>query len=59
MSTSTVTERVLEPINSTKCCYQADQQAKLMHLQAEIDCLFQELQSLKMQRSTPADNDEK
>jgi hypothetical protein len=57
MSTSTVTERVLEPSNLAKCCYQADQQAKLMHLQAEIDCLFQELQSLKMQRSTPADEE--
>jgi hypothetical protein len=52
MSTSTVTERVLEVSNSTKCCYKADQQAKLMHLQAEIDCLFQELQNLKVQRSS-------
>lgn len=57
MSRSTVTERVLEPSNSTKCCYQADQQAKLMHLQAEIDCLIQELQSLKIQRSTSADEE--
>jgi hypothetical protein len=57
MSTSTVSERVLELSNSTKCCYQADQQTKLMHLQAEIDCLFQELQNLKVQRSTLADGE--
>ncbi len=57
MSTSAVTERILKPSNSTKCCYQADQQAKLMHLQAEIDCLFQELQNLKMQRSIPVDQE--
>jgi hypothetical protein len=57
MSTSTVTERVLESSNSLKCCYQADQQAKLMHLQAEIDCLFQKLQNLKVQRSTPTDEE--
>ncbi|RUR85855.1 hypothetical protein ACF3DV_24095 [Chlorogloeopsis fritschii PCC 9212] len=33
-----------------KCFYQADQQVKLLHLQAEIDCLLQQLQNLKLQR---------
>ena len=28
-------------------CYQADQQVKYLHLQAEIDVLIQQLQSLK------------
>ncbi|MGK7874151.1 MAG: hypothetical protein AB4426_12810 [Xenococcaceae cyanobacterium] len=30
--------------------YQADQQVKYLHLQAEIDVLLQELQTLKQQR---------
>jgi len=33
----------------TKSYYQDDQQAKLMHLQAEIDSLLQQLQNLKHQ----------
>ncbi|MBF2005765.1 MAG: hypothetical protein IGS49_09945 [Chlorogloeopsis fritschii C42_A2020_084] len=33
-----------------KCFYQVDQQVKLLHLQAEIDCLLQQLQNLKLQR---------
>ena len=31
-------------------CYQADQQVKYLHLQAEIDVLIQQLQSLKHQK---------
>ncbi len=31
-------------------CYQADQQVKFLHLQAEIDVLWQELQALKQQK---------
>ena len=31
-------------------CYQADQQVKYLHLQAEIDVLIQKLQSLKNQK---------
>jgi hypothetical protein len=34
----------------SKSCYHADQQAKLMNLQAEVDSLLQELQNLTMQR---------
>jgi hypothetical protein len=34
----------------TKSYYQDDQQAKLMHLQAEIDSLLEQLQNLKHQR---------
>lgn len=30
-----------------KCLYQADQQVKYLHLQAEIDSLLQQLQQLK------------
>ncbi|BAZ37188.1 hypothetical protein NIES4101_31090 [Calothrix sp. NIES-4101] len=55
MSTSAVTERISQEIparNASKSCYQADQEVKLLHLQAEIDCLLQELQNLKMQRQS-------
>ncbi len=31
-------------------CYQADQQVKYLHLQAEIDVLIQQLQNLKHQK---------
>lgn len=31
-------------------CYQADQQVKYLHLQAEIDLLWQQLQTLKQQK---------
>lgn len=41
----------------TKCFYQDDQQAKLMHLQAEVDSLLEQLQSLKMQRLGAIDKD--
>ncbi|MEH2055521.1 MAG: hypothetical protein V7K97_04965 [Nostoc sp.] len=34
----------------TKSYYQDDQQAKLMHLQAEVDSLLQQLENLKHQR---------
>ena len=34
----------------TKCLYQADQQAKFLHLQAEVDGLLQQLQTIKQQR---------
>ncbi|MCC5643713.1 hypothetical protein LC607_12305 [Nostoc sp. CHAB 5824] len=34
----------------TKSYYQDDQQAKLMHLQAEVDSLLQQLENLKQQR---------
>lgn len=31
-------------------CYQADQQVKYLHLQAEVDVLLQQLQTLKQQK---------
>ncbi|MBG1271833.1 hypothetical protein [Nostoc sp. WHI] len=34
----------------TKSYYQDDQQAKLIHLQAEVDSLLQQLENLKQQR---------
>ncbi|MEH1765003.1 hypothetical protein [Nostoc sp.] len=34
----------------TKSYYQDDQQAKLLHLQAEVDSLLQQLENLKHQR---------
>ena len=34
----------------TKAFYQDDQQAKFVHLQAEVDSLLQQLQSIKQQR---------
>lgn len=53
MSTSGVFDLESQSILATKldkCFYQADQQVKLLHLQAEVDCLLQQLQNLKMQR---------
>ncbi len=35
-------------------CYQADRQVKFLHLQAEIDLLLQELQTLKQQKEITA-----
>jgi hypothetical protein len=36
----------------SKTVYKVDQQEKFMHLQAEVDSLFQQLQSIKQQRQT-------
>ncbi|BAZ17835.1 hypothetical protein NIES4071_97150 [Calothrix sp. NIES-4071] len=55
MSTSTISERSSVSqmaSNLNKMVYQADQQVKFMHLQAEIECLLQELQNLNAQRLT-------
>ncbi|MCW5316020.1 hypothetical protein GTQ43_20010 [Nostoc sp. KVJ3] len=41
----------------TKSYYQDDQQAKFMHLQAEVDSLLQQLENLKNQRL--AENNQK
>ncbi len=54
MTTSSLSkpEAPVEQANQlTKTCYQADQQVKFMYLQAEIDCLLEELKNLKRQRS--------
>jgi hypothetical protein len=36
--------------------YQAEQQAKFLHLQAEVESLFQKLQTLKQQRTSSANS---
>jgi hypothetical protein len=54
MTTSSVTTRDLHStfVSSTnKAYYREDQQDKFMHLQAEVDYLLQQLQSLKQQKS--------
>ena len=38
--------------------YQADQQVKYLHLQAEIEVLWQQLQALKQQQLQRSDKDE-
>ncbi len=53
MSKSTVSERNTQSLLASqlnKSYYQDDQQAKLMHLQAEVDSLLQQLQELKQQK---------
>ncbi|MGE5660500.1 MAG: hypothetical protein ACM37W_28260 [Actinomycetota bacterium] len=40
------------PTGTMKCVYQADQQVKFLHLQAEVESLLLQLQALKEQRST-------
>jgi hypothetical protein len=60
MTTSSVTTRDLQGsfvTSASKAYYQEDQQDKLMHLQAEIDYLFQQLQSLKQQKSGTENSD--
>ncbi|WP_169927012.1 hypothetical protein [Brunnivagina elsteri] len=55
MTTSTITERIIQDIPAKslgKSCYKADQEVKLLDLQAEIDCLLQDLQNLKLQRQS-------
>jgi hypothetical protein len=37
-------------VQSMPKCYQADQQVKYLHLQAEIDVLWQQLQTLKQDK---------
>lgn len=37
-------------MQTMKSVYQADQQIKLLNLQAEVDCLLEQLQNLKQQR---------
>jgi hypothetical protein len=43
----------------TKSYYQDDQQAKFMHLQAEVDSLLQQLENLKHQRLANTDTNQK
>ncbi|MEH1795104.1 hypothetical protein CDG77_17715 [Nostoc sp. 'Peltigera membranacea cyanobiont' 213] len=43
----------------TKSYYQDDQQAKFMHLQAEVDSLLQQLENLKHQRLADTETSQK
>ncbi|MGK7900063.1 MAG: hypothetical protein AB4352_01380 [Hormoscilla sp.] len=36
----------------SKSLYQVPQQVKLLHLQAEVECLWQQLQAIEQQRQT-------
>ncbi|WP_228061738.1 hypothetical protein [[Phormidium] sp. LEGE 05292] len=46
--------RMMEKMKSV---YQADQQVKLLNLQAEVETLLQQLQNLKQQRLTEEDSE--
>ncbi|XWK90762.1 MAG: hypothetical protein U7127_12135 [Phormidium sp.] len=46
--------RLMEKMKSV---YQADQQLKLLNLQAEVETLLQQLQNLKQQRLTEEDSE--
>ncbi len=53
MSTSTLSNQSsnTSQVNQlTTSCYQADQQAKLMNLQAEVESLLEQLQKLQLRR---------
>jgi hypothetical protein len=50
-SSSTLSTSFARKVDSVKCPYQADQQVKFLHLQAEIDSLLLQVQTLKRQRS--------
>ena len=53
MSISSVSDRESQTMVATKLNqspYKVDQQVKFMHLQAEVDCLLQELKHLQMRR---------
>lgn len=52
-ATSTQPQR----LNESKSPYQVDQQVKFLHLQAEVECLLQQLQVLQ-QRRIAADGSE-
>ncbi|MBE9166526.1 hypothetical protein IQ238_02895 [Pleurocapsales cyanobacterium LEGE 06147] len=46
----TAANRQQSSFQSMPACYQADQQVKYLHLQAEIDVLLQQLQTLKQDK---------
>ncbi|MDH6085671.1 hypothetical protein [Umezakia ovalisporum] len=59
---SSVSQRPSETLwlnNVNKSYYQDDQQAKLQHLQAEVDSLLHQLQNLKKQRLAEHKQEEK
>ncbi|MBW4671567.1 MAG: hypothetical protein KME60_30105 [Cyanomargarita calcarea GSE-NOS-MK-12-04C] len=49
-SVSEVKSESLRASESSKTCYQTDQQVKLLTLQAEVESLLYQLQNLKQQR---------
>jgi len=51
-SSSVRSSSVARKVESAKCPYRADQQVKFLHLQAEVESLLLQLQTLKQQRST-------
>ncbi|MBE9183410.1 hypothetical protein IQ270_01380 [Microcoleus sp. LEGE 07076] len=53
-SPSTRSTSLARKLDSAKCPYQADQQVKFLHLQAEIDSLLLQVQTLTQQRSIAA-----
>jgi hypothetical protein len=63
MATTTISSSVSSQVSGSqtqairtyelnKTLYKDDQQEKFMHLQAEVDTLLQQLQSIKQQRQT-------
>lgn len=50
-SSATLPTSFARKLDSVKSPYQADQQVKFLHLQAEIDSLLLQVQTLKQQRS--------
>jgi|UPI00034D9ECF hypothetical protein len=55
MTTSSVSNTESQTYWATKlnkCLYQAEQQAKFINLQAEVDCLLRQLQDMKVQKSS-------
>ena len=50
-SIATIDRTKSNRVHITKC-YQADQQVKYLHLEAEIDVLIQQLQALKKLRNS-------
>jgi hypothetical protein len=61
-STQTLTKQSLstnpaQSKESMKSIYQADQQVKFLHLQAEVETLLLELQTLKQHRHLTSDRD--
>jgi hypothetical protein len=55
VSTATIdNQRIMQ---LTKSLYQADHQEKFLHLQAEVESLLQQLQSLQQQKLTTTDGE--
>ena len=49
-SSSTLSTSFARKVDLVKCPYQADQQVKFLHLQAEIESLLLQVQTLKQRR---------